>query len=215
MVYDHWIPLAVGIVVFVFFGFGRDAVNMYRSGLLAVGLGKIIPSLDTDSRGSTIGTISSFSSKARMLFKRKSDLATSTWTTESDAMRSNSEASPVPPRNMTFLDTIDESSSRDEKSSNEVVSHPIKTGRTPLTTRIMSTFRTNKVGPPASQQPLPMVSLTGEQNTVQSAITSGPRSPSLAQHARNTSSNDVLVRKEIRQGSEHDETLPRLTFEAV
>ena len=74
VIYDTWIPLGVGIVVFVFFGFGRDAVSMYRSGLLAIGLGKVIPSFNKDNRGSTTGTVSSFSSKARMLFKRKSDL---------------------------------------------------------------------------------------------------------------------------------------------
>ena len=38
-VYDRWIWLSCGLAVFIFFGFGKDAVNMYRTCLLAIGLG--------------------------------------------------------------------------------------------------------------------------------------------------------------------------------
>jgi len=42
---DRWIQLAVGFTVFVFFGLGHDMKKMYRSWLLAVGFGRIFPSM--------------------------------------------------------------------------------------------------------------------------------------------------------------------------
>jgi pheromone a factor receptor len=42
---DRWIPIAASILLFVFFGLGHDAVEMYWSCLLKIGLGRIYPSL--------------------------------------------------------------------------------------------------------------------------------------------------------------------------
>ena len=78
IVFDRWIWLSCGFVVLVFFGLGRDAVNMYRKNLLAVGLGKLFPCLRLEYRGSITGAIGSYGSKARMLFSRKSTSSNST-----------------------------------------------------------------------------------------------------------------------------------------
>ena len=50
---------------------------------------------------------------------------------------------------------------------------------------------------------LPMTELSGEHNTVQAAVTAGdPLSPT-QQRSRDTAGRAVIVRKEVRQGSEH------------
>ena len=69
---DHWVQVAVGFTVFIFFGMGKDATKLYRSWLLAVGLGKIWPSLrrDGSTRGGEKGSSArSFGSRAQLWVK--------------------------------------------------------------------------------------------------------------------------------------------------
>ncbi|KAI9741826.1 MAG: a-factor receptor [Cirrosporium novae-zelandiae] len=75
-----WIPLASGIVVFFFFGIGRDATTMYRSWLSKLGLGKLFPGLNRPytprktSNGSALGNFfDSVGSRAKLLYRK------STW----------------------------------------------------------------------------------------------------------------------------------------
>ncbi|KAF2208467.1 hypothetical protein CERZMDRAFT_19034, partial [Cercospora zeae-maydis SCOH1-5] len=80
IMWDRYIWLAGGIVIFMIFGFGKDAVRMYREALLTCGFGKICPSLkDGSPRASLATTMTSVSSKARMLFSknRKDSILTS------------------------------------------------------------------------------------------------------------------------------------------
>jgi len=44
----NWIPVITVIVIFLFFGTGKEAINTYRRYLLAVGLGRVIPGLKTE-----------------------------------------------------------------------------------------------------------------------------------------------------------------------
>ncbi|KAI9661779.1 MAG: a-factor receptor [Bathelium mastoideum] len=69
---DHWIRVATGVLVFVFFGMGSEAMQMYRSALLAIGLGKIFPRLQK-GRNSTSpsGSTSSFGSRAKVFIRGK------------------------------------------------------------------------------------------------------------------------------------------------
>ena len=76
--YDHWIHIAVGFAIFIFFGLGKDALTMYRGWLLKLGLGAILPSLQTSSRKqSTFSTVTtpttetSFSSRARIYLSKR------------------------------------------------------------------------------------------------------------------------------------------------
>jgi pheromone a factor receptor len=77
--------LVSAFLVFVFFGFGRDASRMYARGLRAVGLGKCLPCLLVDQiparSTSQSGTISSVGSKAKLMFGRKGGSVRS-WSTD-------------------------------------------------------------------------------------------------------------------------------------
>jgi len=73
--FDRWIQLAVGFTVFVFFGLGHDMKKMYRNWLLAVGFGRILPSLGRPTQqvgGQRPNSQSeSYSSRAHTYFMRK------------------------------------------------------------------------------------------------------------------------------------------------
>ncbi|KAK5125549.1 hypothetical protein LTR85_000660 [Meristemomyces frigidus] len=217
VLFDRWIWLASGLVVFIFFGLGKEAVSMYCSGLLAVGLGKIVPSLRTDStaRKSTSGTLSSFGSKAKMFLKRKSSV--SSWYTTSTASRSDSTAAPLSPKNMTFLETISQDQHTNEKTQRSgllahVLRSPTSTDpekatesahRPSMISRLTSIFTPNKA---ASLAPIQCLTL-GQPLTVRSDISTGHPSPTLSTHA-SANSIEVTVRREVRQGSEAAEILP-------
>lgn len=52
--FDRWTPIAAGFMIFIFFGFGRDATNMYRMMLRYLGFGYCFPGVSRplDSRAS-------------------------------------------------------------------------------------------------------------------------------------------------------------------
>ncbi|KAI1943976.1 a-factor receptor [Ophidiomyces ophidiicola] len=73
--FDRWIQVIAGYLLFIFFGFGKDATLMYRSFLLKLGLGRIFPALEhphlmSSGYGSSGNKSGSFGSRARMLFKK-------------------------------------------------------------------------------------------------------------------------------------------------
>ena len=225
ILYDRYVWLGAGVCVFLFFGFGKDAVSMYRSALLGFGLGKVIPILDPDhrsSKGSMAGTLSSIGSKAKLYFKRKDSV--STWTTDSDVSRSTSTTSPLSPKQITFLETISEHPPTPAKTSRisgwlkAQSSQPSDTGRgrpsqldesrlKRLTTRLLS----KKATATPTNNPLPLGNITGQQVTVEAEVSSGLPSPTLMEHFR-TTSEEVLVRKEVRQGSEIAGTIACKTY---
>jgi pheromone a factor receptor len=43
--FDRWTPVASGFMIFIFFGFGRDASHMYRTACWYLGLGLCFPSI--------------------------------------------------------------------------------------------------------------------------------------------------------------------------
>ncbi|PKS11915.1 hypothetical protein jhhlp_001210 [Lomentospora prolificans] len=45
---DRYIAIVTAIPIFIFFGMTKDAMNMYRMGLLAVGLGRFFPRLEEE-----------------------------------------------------------------------------------------------------------------------------------------------------------------------
>ena len=112
--YIRYVWLVSAFLVFVLFGFGRDAGRMYARGLRAVGLGKCLPFLTTDQTpvGSTSqsGTINSVSSKARLMFGRKSSAA-KPWAFDSRSSKatSSSMAEPLSPETAKHLETVQES----------------------------------------------------------------------------------------------------------
>ncbi|KAK4548469.1 hypothetical protein LTR36_009379 [Oleoguttula mirabilis] len=226
VLFDRWIWLSSGLVVFIFFGLGKEAVSMYRSGLLAIGLGKIVPSLRTDhtSRNSTSGTISSFGSKAKMFLKRKSSV--SSWYTSSSTSRSDSFTTPVSPKNMTFLETIkeDQHLMKEKPQKSSVFARGIRgltstdpeeatdsAGRQSMISRVTSIFKSNTASSQATAQGHTLVALTGQPLTVRSDVSTGHPSPTLSTHA-SANSIEVIVRREVRQASETAETLPNKAY---
>ena len=196
--FARWLWLSCGFVVFVFFGFGRDAVNMYRTALLAIGLGRMFPSLKQDYRGTITATLNSYSSKARMIFKRKSSTSDSSWQSKSAGdFYTASLLEPVSPKTTTFKNSSDAmhdlGATKAQGDSN---------GSKTLLSRLATTLQFKKARD-SNNPVLPLGNLTGERQTIQSAVTSGPSSPTLTEHSRSISADEMLMRKEVRQGSEH------------
>lgn len=75
LLFDRWIHIAIGVILFLFFGLGKDAVAMYRGWLLSIRLAGLFPSrLGAPPGAQSIGsstTLGSFSSRARALFSKK------------------------------------------------------------------------------------------------------------------------------------------------
>ena len=82
--FDRWTPVASGFMIFIFFGFGRDATRMYRTVFWYLGLGYCFPSIqpptETHSTAhspahvSTATTlVGSISSRAKLLFSRQKE----------------------------------------------------------------------------------------------------------------------------------------------
>ncbi|KAG0156000.1 hypothetical protein PDIDSM_3176 [Penicillium digitatum] len=86
--FDRWTPVASGFMIFIFFGFGRDATRMYRTVFWYLGLGYCFPSIQppTDTyrtapfraQASTATTlVGSIGSRAKSLFSsQKKSIAT-------------------------------------------------------------------------------------------------------------------------------------------
>lgn len=115
--YTRYIWLGGAFMVFVFFGFGRDAGRLYARGLRAVGLGGCLPVLaragEVGRRASHAGTISSVGSRARLLFSRKSGAADRTGGLSATDLRSSgvtasSMSEPLSPKAMQHLETVQE-----------------------------------------------------------------------------------------------------------
>ncbi|CAG8899662.1 unnamed protein product [Penicillium egyptiacum] len=82
--FDRWTPVASGFMIFIFFGFGRDATRMYRTLFWYLGLGYCFPGIqpptDTHSTGPSLAhastattLVGSISSRARSLFSRQKE----------------------------------------------------------------------------------------------------------------------------------------------
>jgi pheromone a factor receptor len=68
VLFDRWIQIGAGFVLFVFFGLGQDAKAMYRKWLIKVGFGRCFPFLCSQGRvkaqrWSATGSNSRFSTK--------------------------------------------------------------------------------------------------------------------------------------------------------
>ena len=74
VVYDRWIRLILGFLVFVFFGLGQDAVTMYKSWLMKAGFGKCFPMLSKRSaarRSASSHASSTWSAKTKSWFAER------------------------------------------------------------------------------------------------------------------------------------------------
>lgn len=199
--YDRWIWLVASILIFAFFGFGRDAVKTYRDLLLGAGFGRVIPSLKPgyESRRDTVGTFSSMSSKARLYFGKRKDSG-SVITSATDSMRSPtlpSHSAGTSSRRPTFSYTSE------------------KTGKSSPSKPSMFSSLFSKTVRKSSNSNDPFVMTTyNRQAMIQSNISAEPHSPNSPLHSHSFSSEDVMVRTEVRQASETVEPTKKM-FEGV
>lgn len=106
--YDRWVVLAFGILVFAFFGFGQEAMSLYRSALLALRLDKLFPRLNPANRIAETSKKWSFGKKAKELLKHKSSASISTSRTSDVRENFSSKADSPQPQQMAHLATIPE-----------------------------------------------------------------------------------------------------------
>jgi hypothetical protein len=116
--YTRYIWLASAAMVFVFFGFGRDASRTYANGLRVLGFDKCFPFLRTDQvairNTSQTGTLDSISSKTKMMFGRKvssGSPSVESWAIDSRSSKttSSSMAEPLSPKAMKHLEAFQDS----------------------------------------------------------------------------------------------------------
>ncbi|KAJ5191832.1 uncharacterized protein N7498_010817 [Penicillium cinerascens] len=86
--FDRWTPIAAGFVIFIFFGFGRDATKMYRTMLWYLGFGYCFPgvsrpldsqasaSIPAPNASNSATLIGSASNRAKSFFSKASSSRT-------------------------------------------------------------------------------------------------------------------------------------------
>ncbi|KAJ6130743.1 hypothetical protein N7512_003523 [Penicillium capsulatum] len=87
--FDRYLPIAMGLMIFVFFGFGRDATRMYRTALWYLGLGSCFPGLNrpVDSQATprpanvsaATTLVESTTSRAKQFFNRARKRSSRNW----------------------------------------------------------------------------------------------------------------------------------------
>jgi hypothetical protein len=247
VVFTRYVWLGSAVMVFLFFGFGRDASRMYAKGLRGLGLGRCLPCLN-DQRNNTCnprtashaGTMNSVGSKARLLFGRKSSASPShplssvkSWATDSRSSKTTTDCSiaePLSPRTMKHLETVEENSRMQTTqmgSASKPTEGTIKSRyafrmagrRLPAVAdveknlpvaprdvhsrsgfqRLTSPFRAASLERGQRETAVPMNDMRNHGVTVKSTVAAGPLSP---ESRVAVGQGGVLVRKDIRQGSE-------------
>lgn len=206
--YDRWIPVAFGLLVFFFFGFGKEAMSMYTSGLHAIGLGRVCACLNKERIAKSTGSTSSWSSKARALLRRKHTSSSSGWI-------GGSGLSPT--------STITESDFAKDAACINIVPQISSTIEVPMGQRATVEHNTAKqtlgkcassfVGMKPSQahglrtEKVPV--FVGSESVVHSAVNVGEQSSEHVEYPL-----EMIVRKEVRQGSEQLENVPQVVYHA-
>ncbi|KAI7645324.1 hypothetical protein KC318_g20120, partial [Hortaea werneckii] len=187
IVFDRFIWLGCGIMVFLTFGFGKEAVSMYRNGLLAVGLGRLFPGLGSDHDRSHItvfGSIGSLGSKTKLpMFS---------------------------PKNQTFFDPVTE----DNSNVSVVGGAPAAGQRQSKLGRVTSLFKSCTTPDKQSSEGMNLDYVGGE-TLAGNADGANVRIPSSALDGTAAGGIEVIVKKEVRQSSETAETLPAKTYDGV
>ncbi|CAG8055483.1 unnamed protein product [Penicillium olsonii] len=115
--FDRWTPVGSGFMVFIFFGFGRDATRMYRTIFWYLGLGYCFSSIErpmtspthASSPGAESGTtlVGTISYHAKSIFSRKDSTSTFlTHCTYNDIEKGSSPRGSLPVRRWTWLSSL-------------------------------------------------------------------------------------------------------------
>lgn len=217
IVFDRFIWLGCGIMVFLTFGFGKEAVTMYRNGLLAVGLGRILPGLGSDHDRSHItvfGSIGSLGSKTKLYFTRKSSAVSSwqtqSWQTDTSASHATPERPMFSPTDQTLFDPV----AKDNGNVSVVGGAPAIGQSQSKLGRITSLFKSRSTLERQSSEGVNLGHVGGERLSGYADGTNVEvQSPALDKTA--SGGIEVIVKKEVRQSSETAETLPAKTYAGV
>ncbi|KAI7222954.1 hypothetical protein KC333_g811 [Hortaea werneckii] len=217
IVFDRFIWLGCGIMVFLTFGFGKEAVSMYRNGLLAVGLGRIFPGLGSDPDRSHItvfGSIGSLGSKTKLYFTRKSSAVSSwqtqSWQTDTSASQATPDGPMFSPKNQTFFNPVAE----DNGNVSVVGGMPAAGQRQSKLGRVTSLFKSRSSPDKQNSEGVNLGCVGGEPL---SGYADGANIGMKSSALNGTASGgiEVIVKKEVRQSSETAETLPAKTYDGV
>jgi pheromone a factor receptor len=199
LLWDRYVWLAGGALVFILFGFGRDAIKMYRDTLLSLGFGKIFPDLIPGERSSVMASMSSMGSKAKVLWgKRKgSETSTSFAGTKAHSLGSTTDDEMSPRKTSFVLETIVETRARAQDGEQK---HNTRDGSWD---RFTKRFREASATPNPPKEPSDhfIVTQVENQQRVEATISSEPD----WRTRRSTGAGgdgQVLVHKEVRQNSE-------------
>ncbi|KAK5111223.1 hypothetical protein LTR62_005251 [Meristemomyces frigidus] len=196
--YTVYVWLGGGFFIFVFFGFGKDAVEMYRGAAMKVGLDKVFPSLSPNNtpRHSTAGMFNSVSSKAKLFLRRKSE---SVFGRKQDGGEDTTTTASIEEELSPMTGTFPHKLAAETSSFPRVEkgSKPYASRRTPLQ-RLTSVLETNR-----QSSGFGNFSLAGGPSAAQSA-TSGGRSVTKG-------SLEVIVRGDVRQDTEFAKTPSTMT----
>ncbi|CAK4030981.1 Pheromone a factor receptor [Lecanosticta acicola] len=209
---DRIIYVAGGFVIFLLFGWGKDAVKLYRDALLALGFGKIFPSLrpDYERHGSFAATVSTISSKAKMMFHKNKKESWSPTSTNFSATESMGTASTPSPKQMAFLDSIRENRREDHQLDSTAASAGKETKPSCPFCRFTPLFRGKKKTQQhdnyhhGEDSPFALGTLSTSPSNLNTTVSAEPISLT-SNHAR--SKSDVVVRTEVRQASETADTI--------
>ncbi|KAK6437861.1 a-factor receptor [Oleoguttula sp. CCFEE 5521] len=215
--YIVYIWLGSGVAVFMFFGWGRDAAKMYRQGLVALGLGYFFPGMRDPRVGSRrqhsmANTLSSVTSKAKLVFQRRNGAGGThkSWVSSSSSRgskfdsTSSSDAEPISPKTAAFPPaTIYEASSSSQQPAGSSWMHTptsqdLRKGTLPATRfkRLIGAWKKPQVASQTTDQGIALGNLAPSQGSVHSMVESVPRSMHLVD-----GKVAVVVQKEVRQGS--------------
>ena len=167
-----------------------------------------MPSLrkgSTPRAGSVAATLTSVSSKAKLVFSRKSSPTTGaskTWATDSGSSKitASSEDDPISLKTTTFLEAVHEGPSSDKDIEKGMpILQPTRFQR--LTAAFSPAKKRPSLAEVRHNDGMDLDVLVNKDFTVSSTVSAGERSPSLPPMTAQ-SRDEVYVRREVRQGSE-------------
>lgn len=193
ILYDRWLPLGFGILVFIFFGFGKDAVSMYKSCLTAMGLGKCIARMEVGGAKVARAAASSFggTTKSFVVWRQRlsasggSKASRSITSSTTDSVLLKDEAYHIGVRRTPGQRTLEEVEALHQRSKPGVFA------------RMLSSLQAWRTRPASQGKSMELENFTGETAVVRSTISVGSAGCFSLDEDRK-----VLVSKEFRRSSE-------------
>lgn len=194
ILYDRFLALGFGVLVFIFFGFGKDAVGMYKASLTAMGLGKCVGRMDLGCAKIARAAANPFGDTTKSLMSWKQRFSASSGSETSRSQTSSTTTDSVLLKDEACHLKVTRTSGPRTLEEVEALHQRSKPG---VLTRLFSSLQAWRT-PSASQGPnIELESHTGETAVVRSTVSVGSAGCySLDEDGK------VLVSKEIRKGSE-------------